>query len=293
MKKTLACMLVAIVAAAASPVWGGPAENLATVRALYSSADYENALTLLDQAGPAEGASVVDVEQYRALCYVALGDTQRARRAIEHLVFSKPDYRLTGADVSPRVEALFTEVRRQVLPDVVRQAFAIAKDSFTQGDTVRAAGQFHDLQQLLDDPELAGMADLRTIVSGYLDLTGERLRASAPAATAPAVTVARQPDKPATYTADTHGITPPTTISQTLPPFILPLREPLHAVMEVVIGEDGRVLEAQMRAPTNTPFDYAAVAAARKWQYRPAVLNGKPVRFQKLVNVTVTPPPAR
>ena len=62
----------------------------------------------------------------------------------------------------------------------------------------------------------------------------------------------------------------------------------------VLIGEDGRVLNAQMQSPTNTAYDEVAVAAARKWQYRPAVLNGKPVRFEKAVNINVTPPaPAR
>jgi len=294
MRKTFACTLVAAVAVASAPAWAGPTDDLAPVRALYTSADYEGALVLLDQAATGEGASVADVEQYRALCYVALGDTQRARRAIEHLFFAKPDYRLTGDEVSPRVEALFTDVRHQVLPDVVKQAFAVAKDTYTQGDVARAAARFGDLQRLLDDPELADMGDLRTIVNGYVDLTRERLRpAAAPTVTTVDRTVTRQPEAPATFTADTRGIVPPTAISQTLPRFTYPLRAPLRGVMDIVIGEDGRVLDAAMRTPTNTPFDAAAVAAARKWQYRPAVLNGKPVRFQKELNVNITPAQTR
>jgi TonB family protein len=294
MNRSLTCTLIVTVIVATAAVSADAADALAPVRALYTSADYESALALLDQMGTVEDRDVVDVDQYRALCYVALGDTERARRAIEHLVSAQPEYRLSGDAVSPRVEALFADVRHQVLPDVVKRAFASAKDAYTAGDVAGADRRFRALLRLLDDPELAGMTDLRTIVKGFVDLTGERLRpVPAPAVAAADRTSAGPASAPVIYSADTRGIIPPTAISQTLPRFTAALKEPLHGVMTVVIGEDGRVVNARMQSPTNTAYDEIALSAARKWQYRPAVLNGKPVRFAKAVNVNVTPAQTR
>jgi hypothetical protein len=36
-------------------------------------------------------------------------------------------------------------------------------------------------------------------------------------------------------------------------------------------------------------YDNLALAAAKGWRYRPAMLNGAPVKFRKAVQITVKP----
>jgi outer membrane biosynthesis protein TonB len=44
-----------------------------------------------------------------------------------------------------------------------------------------------------------------------------------------------------------------------------------------------------MRASTMPNYDRMAVAAAQSWRYRPATVNGTPVKFRKLIQVALTP----
>ena len=62
---------------------------------------------------------------------------------------------------------------------------------------------------------------------------------------------------------------------------------PGQGVIEIVIDERGHVESAQMRASVHPRYDGIAVDAAKSWQYRPATLNGKPVKFRKLVQVNL------
>lgn len=51
-----------------------------------------------------------------------------------------------------------------------------------------------------------------------------------------------------------------------------------RVVVRAVIGPDGTIESAGVFASTNRLFDDAAVNAVRQWRYRPALMNGTPVR---------------
>ena len=51
-----------------------------------------------------------------------------------------------------------------------------------------------------------------------------------------------------------------------------------RVTLRAVIAEDGSVVSVEVFASTNPLFDEAAVEAVRKWRYRPALMNGRPVR---------------
>jgi len=59
--------------------------------------------------------------------------------------------------------------------------------------------------------------------------------------------------------------------------------------IEVVIDEKGFVVQATMRASVLPSYDRQVVSAAQNWRYRPAMVNGTPVKFRKMVQVAVTP----
>jgi hypothetical protein len=44
-----------------------------------------------------------------------------------------------------------------------------------------------------------------------------------------------------------------------------------------------------MTMSVNSTYDKMAVAAARTWRYVPAKVDGTPVKFKKVVQVTVRP----
>src|SRR5262245_5887563 len=91
--------LAAVSLAGASQVSAAP--DLANVRELYASASYAEALEVL---GALEGADNTEVvEQYRALCLLALGRTTDAERALERIILRRPLYVVPAADVSPRL----------------------------------------------------------------------------------------------------------------------------------------------------------------------------------------------
>ena len=62
-----------------------------------------------------------------------------------------------------------------------------------------------------------------------------------------------------------------------------------HVTLRAVIAEDGSVEAVAVFGSTNPLFDEAAVDAVSKWRYRPALMNGRPVRvyFSVVVNFLV------
>ena len=173
--------------AAASAQSGVTLEN---AKALYDSASFDEALTVLDQLGSAQPeTNVEEVQRYRALCLLALNRTAEAQNAIE-VVFSRdPLYKLAEGDAPPRMRAAFTEVRRRLLPKVTEQLYASAKLSFDRKEYALAATQFTDLLTFLEDADaksLPSLVEFRTLATGFRDLS---------AAAAP-VSAAKKPEPP-------------------------------------------------------------------------------------------------
>jgi TonB family protein len=90
------------------------------------------------------------------------------------------------------------------------------------------------------------------------------------------------------------GLEPPLPISQSFPEWS-PRRnaapQTYRAVLEVTIDEQGNVTAAALRQSLQPAFDQALLNAARKWKYRPALLNGSPVRFVKVIEIQIPSEP--
>jgi len=279
-------------------------DSLSGARDLYASASYEEALAMLGRLNAAElppdqGRAA---DQYRALCLLALGKTAEASQAIEAVVAAEPLYRPSDSDVSPRVRAVFTDVRKRLLPGLVQQKYAIAKTAYDHKDFRAASADFGLLLALFDDPDLAPAAgkpplsDLRVLIDGFHLLSVQALAPppvpEPPPAAAPTprpAVVAAVPDVAKVYVSGDPNVLPPVTIKQELPPFAGVVPRLMVGAMEVIIDETGKVASAAMRASTLPNYDRQAVSATQSWRYRPATLNGTPVKFRKLIQVTLTP----
>ena len=53
------------------------------------------------------------------------------------------------------------------------------------------------------------------------------------------------------------------------------------------IDEQGRVVAIALRSVIHPLYDSLLMTAARDWKYRPASLNGAPVRFKKLIQIAL------
>ena len=54
-----------------------------------------------------------------------------------------------------------------------------------------------------------------------------------------------------------------------------------NGMIDVVIDETGRVVDATIRQSLNSSFDTLIVRTARNWKYRPAMKDGVAVRYLK------------
>jgi TonB family protein len=280
----------------------GDQEALNAARDLYASAAYEDALAVLNRMPdttrtPDEARTL---SQYRAFCLLALGRNAEAERAIENLIQVDPTYQPPASDMSPRVRTAFTEVRRRVMPSIIQQTYAHAKTAYDRKEFDIAAAGFGRVLEVMSDPELSALygqpplSDLRTLAGGFRDLavtaaTPPPLPVAAPpaAVTPPPVAPVMRP--PRVYTSADADVRPPVVVRQDLPAFSGPVVMARQGAIEVTIDESGAVEQVRMRQSVTPPYDAQAVKAAAGWRYQPALVDGQPVKYRKIVQVTVKP----
>lgn len=274
-------------------------ESIAAARDLYASAAYEDALAMLnrlpDSNRPLE--EVHSIEQYRAFCLLALGRTAEAEHAIEVIVSAEPTYRPAN-DLSPRVRNAFTEVRRRVLPSLIQQKYMQAKGAFDRKEFGAAASGFSYVLDAMNDPDVAPQAgqpplsDIRTLAIGFKDLAVSAAAPPPPPAapmTAAPVEPPPTPKPPRIYTSNDQDVTAPAVVRQELPPFPGQVVIPRQGMIEIVIDETGAVESVMMRISVSPAYDQLALNTAKMWRYRPATLNGIPVKYRKAVQITIKP----
>ena len=135
------------------------------------------------------------------------------------------------------------------------------------------------------------LSDIRTLASGFKELSASLVPPPTPA---PAPVPAAAPAPPARpvrtlYGAGDPDVVAPIVVQQLVPKYPGAVLRTTSGMIEVVIGETGSVVSRSMRTPIDPTFDRLLLAAAEKWRYQPATVNGKPVKFLKRVAVTVSP----
>jgi TonB-like protein len=318
MKSMLMVSFALLVGAAAL----GAQDTLSAAKEQYASAAYEDALTTL---GHIDGGGAPDlarqVDEYRAFCLFALGRTQEAESVAEALIRRQPLAGLDTADTSPRLERMFTDVRRRLLPSLIREQFRTARAEIDRKNFGIAEPPLTDARQMIAEAERLGvkddgLSDLSVLVDGFLQL----IRSSAdqrpapkaeavatvaantpvatPAAAPPAAAAqlraqpARSTSVPAAaapiYTLADEGVSPPVTIDQRVPTMDVQLQTIARStkktgMFDIVIDESGHVVDTVVRRSLNASFDSLVVRTATRWRYEPARKDGVPVKFVKTI----------
>ena len=259
-------------------------DALAQAKTLYAAANYADALKLLDSAS---GTPTTEARQYRALCFLALGQTAEAEREVAAVVEADPFFKPDEDEVAPRVVNLFASARRKLLPSIIRTTFDDAKLLFSAGHRERARTRFEDVLRLLEDPALDAssvLSDLKIVAAGFVDL----------ATSTPAPPVLQPAQEPAPVVAAATAVarvtvTPAESIQQPLPSW--QPRDPFDSGREfvgavrVVIDETGRVATATIERSIHPEYDRLLLAATQRWRYKPATQNGVQVPSDKVVEI--------
>jgi len=285
--------LVLVVSLAGMPDAAAAAQDaFDQVRQLYASADYEAILAALDRAEAVPAPErTAEIDYYRALCLIALGRSADADLVIERIVAANPRYEPGEDEAGPRVRAAFTSVRRRLLPEIAREHYTAGKGAYDRKDFSKAE---EDFQKVLDvtenlSSEDAGLADIRTLAGGFLDLS-RAARASLEPEPAP------EPPPPASEPVPASNQPPRDAIalSQELPPWNptwlgSQSRLEFRGSVEVIIDERGDVTSVRMLEPIHPAYDPQLLSAAKAWKYQPAHRNGRPIVSSRRVDVVLRP----
>ena len=209
----------------------------------------------------------------------------------------------------PKFVSLYLAVKRRTLPDAAIALYGAAQASFEGGQFVTASAQFKDLLGMLSDPEAAAgkLGDLKVLANGFSKLSEQRLaevNAPAPAPPPPVAesTLAGMYLAPnssrvtpmgsrVVYNSEDPGVIPPAIIDQRMPPWIPPnpvfAYSIFHGTLEVIVDENGAVESRTMSEPAFPSYDRELLNVAQRWKYAPATKDGRPVKYRKVITVTL------
>lgn len=307
--RQISCSVVLILAVFAGIV-AASGESLDRAKSLYASAAYDEALTALDQisGSPAPDDST-SIAAYRVYCLLALNRQDEARALIDHLLHQSPFFVPSADEAPPKIQSIFRDVRRATLPKIAKERYDEAKAAFERKDpqTVR---RFNDLLALLEDPDLRewpASSDLRAIAAAFRDLATAIATPPSPAPVARAETPVSAPPEARSaearlpqpiergdviYTAGDAEVTAPVGVDLRTPqwhPSPQEAGQDYRGVLRLLIDRSGAVESASMPAGTRPAYDQALLRAAREWRFRPALRQGRPVRYLKVVEIHLTP----
>ena len=294
MRNTL-CAVVLLMSVAFSVAAQAADGTLAAARDLYVSASYDDALAMLSGLSTASPTTEErqSIDLYRTLCLFALGRSNDADRIIEGMLMREPLYRASSDELSPRVTSAFESARKRILPAIIQKEYADAKNAFDNQNFPVASAGFAEVLKSIADPDIASLAgapplaDIRTLASSFRDL-------SAKLTPPPPPKVEPKPVRPvrSVYGVDDRDVIAPVAMQQRVPKYPANVLRPLSGVLEFLVDENGAVQGPMMQVSIDPSYDQMVIAAAKKWLYQPATLDGKPVKFLKRlsISVSVTPP---
>lgn len=284
------------------------AQDLLTrAKGLYDSASYTEALSALNEVGGT--ADVIEVEKYRALCQLALNQPKDAEQSLERLAMTRPLFTLDGADASPKLVALFHDVRKRTLPEASKQSYQRARVTFEKGDMAEAARQFRDVIAMAEEASSDNavmMGDLKMLSAGFLKLAEAALAPKPDARATPAAlpVAATAIPTPATskapsgdaararfgamtgakiYEASDTTVKAATAIARPIPKWERPAALNFAAfdgLLQVIVAEDGSVDDVSMVKPINPAYDRLLMDAAKNWRFHPATLGEETVKYR-------------
>jgi tetratricopeptide (TPR) repeat protein len=203
----------------------------------------------------------LEAEQYRVFCLVALGRLDEADKAVETVLSVRPDYHPDAAEASPRIQAIYSKVRRRIGPGLVKRMYQQGKSAMERKEREEAIAQFEAMLRIADDPDVRNeptIAELRELGNGFLELT----RATAPKPVPPptpaaaANTAAERPSVRGASSRDSAAVA--RLGARSGQP-----RDRVPGSVRVQISAEGKVTSAEMVKSLHPAYDQLVIRAAR------------------------------
>ena len=225
-----------------------------------------NRATILNADSP-------DAAVRQAATLLASGRAEDAQRVFDSIVLANPLYQIDSARSTPEAVAALEASRRDILPALARRDYMSARAALDAGDYDRA---------LSEGSRIATMIAHYDGDAAFTGLRGALQQLLARAS----VMKAREDDR--VYAEADDGVTPPAPLSRQLPA-TLPFGITSSTVgrLEMLISRDGEVETVKLHTPLNRYHERMIVSAAKAWRYRPALKDGKPVRFRLVTSINL------
>ena len=288
------------VAATASSALRAEGPELGNAKDLYAQASYEDALAQLNRITDADVANQVD--QYRALCLLALGREREARASLERIVVRAPLYVVKADDASPKLVTMFQQVRELTLPAAAKDLYAKARANYDAKRFAEARPQFEEMMAVLKEAASdsnPSIADLKQLGEGFLKLTYAELTPAPPPQPAPVAApapVRSAPVLPKVFTSGDTDVVPPVEVTREMPAWNPPAsfdKLTFTGTLQIEIDERGTVGRATLLEPVTPAYDARLIAAAKNWKFQPATKDGMPVKYRKAITIALRPPEAK
>jgi len=298
MTKTLRSVIGAGLAAAmfcvVAPMPAQAQDALVDAKRFYESADYEEALKVLDSASAVKRNPEAAV--YRVFCLVALGRASEAKAGVEAIVREDPLFRVTDAQASPRLRSFFDENRKPLLPAVARQSYTVAKGAFDRKDWPGAVAEFDRAIALLTElgDREPGVADLKFLATSFRDLAKASIEPPKPPPPPPPAHVEPKappkPVEPEIYGVQHTNVKRPISLGKAMPdwrPVGVEERLVFEGVLEVIVNEQGKVDSARMLRPAHPRYDPELLKMALTWTFKPATRDGVAVKYRYAMAISL------
>jgi len=227
------------------------------------------------QRRPASSGSNDSLEaERRAVGLLAAGNADDASIMFDAIVMRNPFYQLDPSRSSPEALAALQSSKRILLPVLARRLYEDARAAYEAGDFTKAIAAGGRALALLNslDPNEPAPRDLETEATNLVALA----------------TAARTAEEDTIYSIGDTGVTPPRPLSRQLAATVLLRRStPPTGRLEILVGRSGRVEIVRLDTPTNGYHDRMIVSAVKAWRYKPALRNGKPVRFNLVMMISL------
>jgi hypothetical protein len=209
----------------------------------------------------------------RAVWLLRSGRRDDAQLVVDAIVLANPLFEPASNVATPPLMAAVQTSRQMVLPPMARRDLEKAREWMRDGDYEAAQSEASRLARML----------------AVLDDSSEsrELRADVQQVMASA-SLARASEEQRVYSNDDVDVTPPTAIGRQLPAELPEgIARPSVGTLELVIGKEGEVESVRLHTPMNRYHERMIVSAAKAWRYKPALRNGKPVRFRLVSSITL------
>jgi hypothetical protein len=196
-----------------------------------------------------------------------------AQRLFDGIVLSDPLYKLSPERATPEAVAALRDSKRVLVPEIARRDHERARTFFESGAYDRAATEATRVNRMLDELE-PGAAP-----PGLIEANRQLLAR---------IESARVREEQRIYTEADAAVVPPEALSRQFP--VMPptgISKGQIGTLEILISRSGQVEAIKLHTPLNRYHERMIVSAAKAWRYRPALKDGKPVRYRLISSINL------